>query len=112
MKVAKAIHIRKSFTALTRAPEVAVLPLAEGVVEAGLEDEVDITKSLLLLGKGNDAELEEERDELAPRDVELDPDGGGTTALALTSLPIPQGIFPPDGWFAFSGATGGSPLAA
>jgi len=111
MKVAKVIHIRKSFTVLTRAPEVAVLPLAEGVFEAGPEDEVDITKSLLLLGKGNDAELEE-RDELAPRDVELDPDGGGTTALTLTSLPIPQGIFPPDGWFAFSGATGGSPLAA
>jgi len=112
MKVAKAIHTRKSFTALAMAPEVAVLSLAEGVFVARPEDDEDVTTSLLLLGNGNDPELEEKRDELAPEDVELDPDGGGTTALALTSLPMPQGIGSPEGCFAFSGEVGGSPLAA
>jgi len=90
------------------APDVAVLSLAEEVLEAGPEDENKdedgdgVTKSLLLLGKG--VELKEETDELAEGDVELDPDGGGTIAPASTSLPIPQGIgSPDDGWLGLAG---------
>jgi len=73
-----------------------VLPLAEAVPDAGPEDENDgdgVTMNLLLLGKGDELELNEERDELPTGDVELD--GGGIAALASTSLPLPQGIGSP-----------------
>jgi hypothetical protein len=89
------------------APDVAVLSLAEEVLEPGPEDESKgddgdgVTRSLLLLGKG--VELREETDELAVGDVELDPDGGGTIAPASTSLPIPQGIASPDGCLGLAG---------
>jgi len=100
------IHTRTSYTPLAIAPDVAVLSLAEEVLEAGPEDENKdedgdgVTKSLLLLGKG--VELKEETDEFAG-DVELDPDGGGTIAPASTSLPIPHGIGSPDGWLGLAG---------
>jgi len=101
------IHTRLSFMTLIMAPDVAVLSLAEEVFEAGPEDDDKdedgdgVVTSLLLLGKGVD--LREETDELAVGDVELDPDGGGTTAPASTSLPIPQGIGSPDGCFGLAG---------
>jgi len=96
---AAANHTRLSFAALARAPEVAVLSFAEGVLEAGRTDdeyneEDGVTMSLLLLGKGDDLELKEGVDELAAEDVELD--GGGTTARESTSLPTPQGMRSPD----------------
>jgi len=107
--VAKAvIHIRLSYAALTMVPDVAVLPLAEEVLEAGSDDVNEdedgdgVTTSLLLLG--TTVELLEETDELAVGDVELDPaNGGGTTASALTSLPIPHGMGSPDGCVGLAG---------
>jgi len=82
-----------------------MLLLAEEVLEGRLEDENKdededgTATSLLLLGKID--ERDAERDELAPGDVELD--GAGTTALASTSLPIPQGMLSPEGWFWLAG---------
>jgi len=100
------IHTRLLFTTLAKAPEVAVLPLAEDVLEAGLEDETkgedEVTTTMLLLGK--DVELAAGRDELVLEDVEFDPvNGGGTAALVSTRLPTPQGILSPEGCLELAG---------
>jgi len=96
------IHTRLSFTALANAPEVAVLPLAEDVLEAGPKDEDEVTTTMLLVGKG--VELTDGSGEFALEDVELDPEkGGGTAALESTRLPIPQGILSPVGCFELAG---------
>jgi hypothetical protein len=89
---------------LARAPEVtAVLP-AEDVLDAGpddedLEEDVAIM-NLLLVGEGD--ELPDVVDELGT-EVELVSNGGGTTALASTSLPTPQGILSPPGCVGLAG---------
>jgi len=84
-----------------------VLPLAVEVLEAETEDEGrddETTIILLLVDEGVELELVES-DELAPKDVELDPsnDGGGTAVLGSTSLPTPQGMESPEGCFELAG---------
>lgn len=81
-----------------------MVALAVEVLEARSEEDdkdADVaTVSLLLLAEGDG----DERVELVREDVELDPpNGGGTAALASTSLPTPHGIASPEGCFALAG---------
>lgn len=66
------------------APELAVVTLAEEVLE-GSEDETKDEDEVTMNPLGEGDALVDKRDGLTPEDVELDPKGGGTAALASTS---------------------------
>jgi len=95
------IHTLLSFTTLATAPEVEVEEGLDAGLEVEAEEEDVVVTNPLSLDK--DDGLAEGREELVPDEVVLDPNGGGTAALASTSCPTPQGIASPVGWFALAG---------